>query len=89
MIIQLLNQLPSSEVDRSLVFPICIAGCMTDDSAKRDFLKSRLQAQDESIGNLMQTRALMESVWQKRDVNGGAVDWREAIQERRLNLLLI
>lgn len=62
---------------------------MTDDSAKRDFLKSRLQAQDESIGNLMQTRALMESVWQKRDVNGGAVDWREAIQERRLNLLLI
>jgi len=88
-IVQLLNQLPPSEVDRSLVFPICLAGCMTDDSSRRDFLKGRLQARDESFGNLMQTRAMMEAVWQRRDVHGGAIDWRESIRERSPNLLLV
>lgn len=88
-IVVLLDQLPPSEVDRALVFPICLAGCMTDDSARRDYLKARLQTQDENIGNLMRTRVLMEAVWQKRDVGGGAVDWRETMRERGLNLLLM
>ncbi|KAF8206156.1 fungal-specific transcription factor domain-containing protein [Mycena galopus ATCC 62051] len=89
MIVQLLGQLPPSEVDRALVFPICLAGCMTDDSNWRDFLKGRLQALDESLGNLMRTRLLMEAVWQKRDVSGATVDWRETMRERGLNLLLV
>ncbi|KAJ7707437.1 fungal-specific transcription factor domain-containing protein [Mycena rosella] len=88
-IVQYLGQLPSSEVDRALVFPICLAGCMTDDSAWRDFLKGRLQVLDESLGNLMRTRLLMEAVWQKRDVSRMTVDWRETMRERGLNLLLV
>ncbi|CAK5269651.1 unnamed protein product [Mycena citricolor] len=88
-IIGLLRQLPSSEIDRALVFPICLAGCMTDDSTWREFLKGRLQSLDESLGNLMRTRLLMEAVWQKRDVSGMAVDWRETMRERGLNLLLL
>ncbi|KAJ7364325.1 fungal-specific transcription factor domain-containing protein [Mycena albidolilacea] len=89
VIVQLLGQLPPSEVDRALVFPICLAGCMTDDSNWRDFLKGRLQALDESLGNLMRTRLLMEAVWQKRDISGVTVDWRETMRERGLNLLLV
>lgn len=89
VIVQLLGQLPSSEVDRALVFPICLAGCMTDDSNLRDFLKGRLQGLDESLGNLMRTRLLMEAVWQKRDISGATVDWRETMRERGLNLLLV
>ncbi|KAJ7126736.1 fungal-specific transcription factor domain-containing protein [Mycena epipterygia] len=89
VIVQYLGQLPSSEVDRALVFPICLAGCMTDDSTWREFLKGRLQALDESLGNLMRTRVLIEAVWQKRDVSGATVDWRETIRERGLNLLLV
>nr|GAT54590.1 predicted protein [Mycena chlorophos] len=88
-IVTCLTQLPSSEVDRALVFPICLAGCMTDDSNCREFLKGRLQARDESLGNLMRTRLLMEAVWQKRDVSGATVDWRETMRERGLNLLLV
>ncbi|KAJ7261731.1 fungal-specific transcription factor domain-containing protein [Mycena haematopus] len=88
-IVQLLGQLPPSEVDRALVFPICLAGCMTDDSNWRDFFKGRLQALDESLGNLMRTRLLMEAVWKKRDVSGSTVDWRETMRERGLNLLLV
>ncbi|KAJ7158512.1 fungal-specific transcription factor domain-containing protein [Mycena filopes] len=88
-IVQYLRQLPASEVDRALVFPICLAGCMTDDSSWRDFLKGRLQGRDESLGNLMRTRLLMEAVWQKRDISGMTVDWRETMRERGLNLLLL
>ncbi|KAJ7928781.1 hypothetical protein B0H13DRAFT_1966145 [Mycena leptocephala] len=62
---------------------------MTDDSSWRDFLKGRLQALDESLGNLMRTRLLMEAVWQKRDVSGATVDWRDTMRERGLNLLLV
>jgi hypothetical protein len=87
--IQLFNQLPPSEVDRSLVFPICLAGCMTNDPVRRDVLKARLQAQDHSFGNLLLTRAVMEAVWQKRDAHGGVVDWRETMRDHSLNLLLV
>ncbi|KAJ7592928.1 fungal-specific transcription factor domain-containing protein [Mycena floridula] len=77
------------DLDRALVFPICLAACMTDDSTQRDFLKGRLQSQDENIGNLMRTRLLMEAVWHKRDVSGRAIDWRETLGDRGLNLLLV
>jgi len=86
---RLMNQLPASEVDRSLIFPICIAGCLTDDPMNRSTLSGRLQGQDQSIGNLLQTRAVMETVWQKRDSHGGTVDWREILREQGRNLLLV
>ena len=88
-VIHALQLIPPSEVDRSLMFPICLAGCMTDDVAQRDMLKSRLQAQEQNIGTLMQTRAVLESVWQKRDAHGGMIDWRETMRDAHLNLLLI
>jgi len=88
-VIQLFNQLPSSEVDRSLVFPLCLAGCLTDDRTRRDLVKARLQAQDENIGNILQVRGLMEAVWRRRDFNGGAVDWREILRNDGLNVLLV
>ncbi|KAK0450208.1 fungal-specific transcription factor domain-containing protein [Armillaria borealis] len=88
-ITQLLHQLAPSEIDRTLVFPVCLAGCMTDNSSHRDFLKSRLQSQDESIGNLLRTRLVMEAVWQKRDTRGGPSEWIETLRERCPNLLLI
>ncbi|KAK0229297.1 fungal-specific transcription factor domain-containing protein [Armillaria nabsnona] len=89
-IIQLLHELEPSEIDRTLVFPVCLAGCMTSNSSHRDLLKSRLQLQDESIGNLLQTRLMMEAVWQKRGESGSnACEWREILRERCPNLLLI
>ncbi len=89
-VIQLLHELEPSEIDRTLVFPVCLAGCMTSNSSHRDLLKSRLQSQDESIGNLLQTRLVMEVVWQKRGESGSnACEWREILRERCPNLLLI
>ena len=88
-IIHLFTQLPSSELDRSLVFPLCLAGCLTDDGDRRNFLKGRLQYQDENIGNILQARGLMEGVWRRRDVTGGAVNWREVIHNDGFNILLV
>jgi len=62
---------------------------MTSDSTRRDFIKGRIRGLNESYGNLLQTRRLMEVMWQKRDVGGKEVDIREALREQGLNLLLI
>ena len=62
---------------------------MTNDSSKRDYLKGRLQGLNETYGNLLQTRLLMETLWQRRDVGGGTPDLREIIQEQSISLLLI
>ncbi|KAG6897153.1 hypothetical protein C0992_003740 [Termitomyces sp. T32_za158] len=88
-VLNLLEQLPPSEIDRALVFPICLAGSLTDDPNRQDFCKRRLQRLDNRIGNLMQTRRVMEAVWQKRENSGAAVDIREIVQERDPNLLFI
>jgi hypothetical protein len=85
----LVGQLSVSELDRSLVFPICLAGCLTDDLAQRSLLRTRLQTCDAGFGTLMQARVLMDAVWQRRDMHGGAVDWRDLMHEQGLNLLLI
>lgn len=88
-IVRKLNQLQPSNLDRALVFPICLAGCMTNDSSKRDYLKNRLQGLNETYGNLLQTRLLMQALWQRRDVSGEPVDVREIMRDQQLMVLLL
>jgi hypothetical protein len=88
-LIQLFSRLPPSDLDRGLIFPICLAACMTNDSTRRDFFKNRIRNLNESFGNLLQIRRLMEAIWQKRDIRGTEADLRESIQEQGLKLLLI
>jgi hypothetical protein len=88
-IMQALSRLAPSEVDRGLVFPICLAGCLTDVPEQREFFKQRLDAQDTSLGNLSETRRLMEAVWRKRDNQGGVVDWRHTMPDIGIKLLVV
>ncbi|TEB27065.1 hypothetical protein FA13DRAFT_974199 [Coprinellus micaceus] len=88
-IVRKLGKLQPSNLDRALVFPICLAGCMTNDSNKRDYLKGRLQGLNETYGNLLQTRLLMEALWQRRDVSGESVDIREIMRDQQLMVLLL
>ena len=62
---------------------------MTNDSNKRDYLKGRLQGLNETYGNLLQTRLLMEALWQRRDVSGESVDVREIMRDQQLMVLLL
>ncbi|KAF8907283.1 fungal-specific transcription factor domain-containing protein [Gymnopilus junonius] len=88
-LVRFFSQLPPSEQDRTLMFPICLAGSMTNDSTVRNFFKERIRALNENYGNLLQTRRLMEEVWQKRDAQGREVDLRETIREQGLKILLV
>ncbi|KAF8525960.1 fungal-specific transcription factor domain-containing protein [Hysterangium stoloniferum] len=74
--VQALHKLETLEPDRGLVFPICLAGCLTDVREQREFFRRCLDSQRTSLGNRSQTLSLMESVWRKRDAEGGVVDWR-------------
>jgi hypothetical protein len=86
---KLLGQMSVSESDRSLVFPMCLAGCLSDDPSQRELFKGRLQAQDGNGGTVMQARLLLETSWQRRNVHGGMLDWRELMHDQGMNLLLI
>jgi C6 transcription factor Pro1 len=89
VIARLLGQLPPSELDRSLVFPLCFAGCMADDGAQRVWLKSRMDGHKDTVGNVYQIKAVMDRVWQRRDAHGGPVDWRDVMREQGWSLLLV
>lgn len=89
VIIQLLNQLPVSNIDRCLVFPICLAGCLVDDPMKRSFLKTRLQSQHDGFGSTNQTLRVMQTAWQKRDSQGGTVEWQDLLHIQGRYLLLL
>ncbi|KZW02896.1 hypothetical protein EXIGLDRAFT_730989 [Exidia glandulosa HHB12029] len=88
-IIESLKVLPASQYDRSLVFPICIAGCMTDDLGHREFLRNRLLAQDPTVGNVAEARMVMEAVWQRRDKFNMNAHWLDVMKELGYNLLLV
>ncbi|KAG2146134.1 fungal-specific transcription factor domain-containing protein [Suillus bovinus] len=90
IIVQLLNRLPVSNIDRCLVFPIYLAGCLVDDPMKREFLKTRLQGQHNDFGNINQTLRVMQTAWQKRDSQGGTVEWQDLLHiQGRCSVLLV
>jgi len=97
--IHALRQVPTEsprvnrDVIRSVVFGICICGCLTDDRGQRAFLLKVLQSQQgESVGNVAEVQALMEKVWDRRDNNqnvGHPVNWRDVMRESTKELLLL
>lgn len=81
-----LNRLPASEVDRALMLPLCLAGCMTDDAGHRESLIGRITANDE---NSVQARTLLEMVWEKRDSTGGIIDLQGTMEDHGLSVLFV
>ncbi|KAH0833230.1 hypothetical protein J3R83DRAFT_12290 [Lanmaoa asiatica] len=73
-------------VVRSVVFSICICGCLTEDSHHQNYFLKRLQEQQGlSIGNSQQVSCLIQEVWKRR--TRGAVDWRLVMQEAEMLLV--
>ena len=78
----------SRSVLRSVVFGICLCGCLTDDYEERQFLLRRLdEEQAEGVGNCAEARAVMEQVWSHRvaattgSAGGSSLSWRDAMQQ--------
>ena len=73
--------LPRSSADRSLVFPLCLVGCMTDDQVLRQYFSGRLRAMDGPVGNGGETLKLVEEIWRRRDNLHLSVGWRDVMRE--------
>ncbi|KAH9856614.1 fungal-specific transcription factor domain-containing protein [Lenzites betulinus] len=83
-------------VVRSVVFGICISGCLSDDVRQRTFLLQMLKHQQdrESVGNVGAVQQLMEEVWRCRDPEREygrykPVDWRKVMRQINNELLLL
>lgn len=73
-------------VVRSVVFSICICGCLTEDYAHQAYFLKRLQEQQGlSLGNSQQVSYLIQEVWKRR--SRGAVDWRQVMREAEMLLV--
>ncbi|KAG1905429.1 fungal-specific transcription factor domain-containing protein [Suillus fuscotomentosus] len=74
-------------VVRSVVFSICICGCLTDVVQYREYFLRRLQEQQtETVGNCARVAELMREVWRSRE-RGEPVDWRVVMQQSQMLLV--
>jgi hypothetical protein len=100
--IQALRALGSSALDRALVFPITITGCLAATQPEVNFCLNRLANvgnDANSFGNCLQARELINEVWQKRiavgvDANGfplksQPINWRTVMRELGEDPLLL
>ncbi|KAG8936067.1 hypothetical protein FRC02_004692 [Tulasnella sp. 418] len=88
-LIRAIQMIPSTDLDRSLAFPITIGGCLSELPEHREFFRERLAAQGTFLGNGSQARLLMETVWRRRDSGQQGVCWRDTMRELGFDLLLV
>ncbi|KAH8117767.1 fungal-specific transcription factor domain-containing protein [Phellopilus nigrolimitatus] len=80
-VVNALSNLPAMVVDRALMLPLALAGCLADVPEHRQFILARLSALDDVVGNVRSVRLLVEQVQIVRDMQGGVVDWRSVMRE--------
>ncbi|RPD75011.1 hypothetical protein L226DRAFT_487030 [Lentinus tigrinus ALCF2SS1-7] len=96
--LKLLNELTPSPYDRTLVYPLFLAGCMTDNQMIREVVKHRFFMQDATMGNILLAQTIMEDIWTSR-VNVMRMtrpgehpvfaDWRAGLRMQWASLLLV
>ncbi|CAE7135468.1 unnamed protein product [Rhizoctonia solani] len=88
--VEALKKLPCSEYDRSLVFPLALVGCATDEPEMREYVRGRIKQLSSAVGNCATAGELIEHVWTRRDESPRLVlGWREAMQEIGMTILLV
>jgi C6 transcription factor Pro1 len=79
-------------VVRSVIFAICICGCLTQDESHQNFFVSQLDSlgsEAEIFGNTKTVKTLMQKVWELRSLKKTDVDWREVMQDEASETLLL
>ncbi|KAI0649400.1 fungal-specific transcription factor domain-containing protein [Trametes meyenii] len=96
---KLLNELPPSAYDRSLTFPLFLAGSMTNNQMMREVVKHRFFMQDATMGNILLAQTMLDQIWMhraavtrahqagERTVSLG--DWRDSLRMEWASLLLV
>lgn len=94
---KLLNELAPSAFDRTLIFPLFLTGCLTDNQMMREVIKHRFFMQDATNGNVLLAQTVMEEVWVQRahavrSARQGdhprVADWRQHLRLQWASLLL-
>lgn len=96
--LKLLNELAPSPLDRTLVFPLFLTGCMSDNQMVREVIKHRLFMQDATMGNVLLAQTVMDDVWTIRarifrdaphhTDRVSLPDWRQCLKLEWASLLL-
>ncbi|KDQ57063.1 hypothetical protein JAAARDRAFT_194246 [Jaapia argillacea MUCL 33604] len=77
---------------RSVVFSICVAGCLTDDPSHQRYFLDRLRGfkdSESAIGNARSVRDVLTTVWKRRRESGELVEWRKVMHEMGPEKLLL
>jgi len=88
----LIHDLPASELDRAIMFPLFLLGCMTDQPMMQETIKGRFaRLQNNDLGNSSYAITMLESIWTDRRARGGSVvvDWREYLRQQQWIFLLL
>ena len=94
---KLLDRLPPSAYDRTLVFPLFLTGCMTNNQMMREVIKHRFFMQDATNGNVLLAQTVMDEVWVQRahavrsarqGDHARVADWRHHLRLQWASLLL-
>jgi len=81
-------ELSTRSVMRSVVFSICICGCLTDIQWQRDYLLECLETQHDAVGNCREVKALIQKVWNSRlSSNYESVTWRDVMRQTQMLLV--
>ncbi|KAH9856610.1 fungal-specific transcription factor domain-containing protein [Lenzites betulinus] len=91
---KLLNELPPSVYDRTLVLPLFLTGSLTNNQMMREVVKHRFFMQDATMGNILLAQTVMEQIWHHRENANRlprpiAVDWRDDLRMQWASLLLV
>jgi hypothetical protein len=93
-----LRAISDSQNLRSLVWPICIAGCMANDATTQSFFRDLLEGLGEEarvFGNSGSVLRIMEKCWEHRrsqdlsDSSNGDCDWMKAMELTGQMILLV
>lgn len=74
---------PNPDINRALVFPITLAGCLCETASQQAFFKGRFQQlspEATAFGNTAPALQLMEEVWRRR-LTSTIVDWRQIMTD--------
>jgi hypothetical protein len=78
---------------RNLIWPICIAGSMAEDSSTQAYFQSLIQDLGEeahAFGNTADTLRIMQRCWASRDDNSsGTWNWADAMKSLGQRVLLV
>jgi hypothetical protein len=78
---------PNPDINRAMVFPITLGGCLCETGAQQNFFRKRfrqLSPEASAFGNTRPALELMEEVWRRRAIGDQTekICWRQIMMQK-------